>query len=75
MGGAASSKPRPWLRMKPPRNVETLDRILRVAIGAGLLAAVFAYSSDWRWLGLVGTVPLLTGLAGWCPFYAWLARD
>jgi hypothetical protein len=58
-----------------PRNVDPADRAVRIVIGGVLLAAVTMLSSNWRWLGLVGILPLLTGLAGWCPFYAWLARD
>lgn len=58
-----------------PRNVAPLDRFLRIAIGAGLLAVVFAFSGEWRWLGLAGVLPLASGLAGWCPVYAWLTRD
>jgi hypothetical protein len=26
-------------------------------------------TSEWKWLGLIGLVPLLTALAGWCPAY------
>lgn len=61
--------------MARPRNVETWDRLARIAVGAGLLALVFALSSNWRWLGIAGLLPLVSGVAGWCPFYAWLARD
>jgi hypothetical protein len=25
--------------------------------------------SEWKWLGLIGLVPLLTALAGHCPAY------
>ncbi len=56
-------------------NIEPWERMLRVAIGAALLAAIFLITSQWRWLGLIGLAPLLTGVAGWCPLYAWLARD
>jgi hypothetical protein len=58
-----------------PRNVALLDRFLRIAIGAELLAAVFILPGEWRWLGLAGALPLLSGATGWCPIYAWLARD
>jgi hypothetical protein len=58
-----------------PRNIERADRILRTVLGAALLAAVVLVPSGWRWLGLLGLLPLATGLAGWCPLYAWLARD
>jgi hypothetical protein len=57
-----------------PRNIERVDRIVRTVLGAALLAALLL-PSGWRWLGLLGLLPLVTGLAGWCPLYAWLARD
>jgi len=49
------------------RNVGNLDRILRIVIGLGLLALVFVGPKT-LW-GLVGLVPLLTALAGFCPLY------
>jgi hypothetical protein len=56
-------------------NVEPLDRFLRIAVGIALLAVVFFVSGNWRWIGLIGLLPLASGIAGWCPFYAWLMRD
>ena len=50
-----------------PKNESSLDRALRVALGLGLLAIVFVGPQTW-W-GLVGLVPLLTGLVGSCPIY------
>ncbi len=48
-------------------NIGTLDRALRILIGAGIVALVFlGPQTPWGWLGLV---PLLTGLAGFCPAY------
>jgi hypothetical protein len=58
-----------------PRNVEAADRAARIGLGLALLGAMLLVPSPWRWLGLLGFVPLLTGIAGWCPLYAWLARD
>lgn len=50
------------------KNEGTLDRILRVIVGLGLLAMVFVGpQTAWGWIGLV---PLLTGLVGYCPLYA-----
>ena len=49
------------------RNEGTLDRTIRVVLGIGLLALVFV--GPHSWLGLVGVVPLLTGLVGFCPLY------
>jgi hypothetical protein len=49
------------------RNEGTLDRALRIIIGLGLLSlTVFGPKTGW---GLIGLVPLLTGLTGHCPAY------
>jgi hypothetical protein len=49
-------------------NVGGIDRILRIAVGAGLVAlAATGTVGAWGWLGLL---PLATGLVGWCPPYA-----
>ena len=50
-----------------PRNQATIERAVRVALGLGLLALVFVGPKT-MW-GLIGLVPLLTGLAGSCPIY------
>lgn len=48
-------------------NVGTLDRLLRILLGVGLIALVFVGpKTPWGW---VGAVPLLTGLIGFCPAY------
>jgi hypothetical protein len=49
------------------RNEHPAERILRVALGLGLLSLVFVGPQTW-W-GLIGLVPLLTGLVGSCPLY------
>ncbi len=54
-------------------NEHAIDRALRVAIGLVLLALVFVGPKT-LW-GLVGLVPLLTGLAGICPLYSVLGLD
>ena len=49
-------------------NVGGWDRILRIIVGAVLIAlAAFGQIGLW---GYIGVVPLLTGLIGWCPPYA-----
>jgi hypothetical protein len=45
------------------------DRTLRIVIGLALLALLFTDSS-YKWWGLVGFVPLATGLFKFCPGYA-----
>ncbi|ABV94698.1 conserved hypothetical protein [Dinoroseobacter shibae DFL 12 = DSM 16493] len=53
-----------------PKNEGTLDRALRVIAGLVLLSLVFV-GPQTLW-GLIGIVPLLTGLAGYCPAYSML---
>lgn len=43
------------------------DRGLRVALGFGLLSLI-VIGPQTLW-GLVGIIPLVTGLAGYCPLY------
>ena len=52
------------------RNVGGIDRTVRIA--AGLLLIGLAATGTVGWWGWLGVVPLLTGLAGWCPPYALL---
>jgi hypothetical protein len=48
-------------------NVGQIDRILRVVLGIILLSLVFVGPKT-LW-GLVGLIPLLTGLVKFCPLY------
>jgi hypothetical protein len=50
-------------------NVGGIDRTLRIIVGLGVLSLLFILEGNARWWGLVGFVPLLTGLIGWCPGY------
>ncbi|MDD2180343.1 DUF2892 domain-containing protein [Acidovorax sp. D2M1] len=50
-------------------NVGSLDRIVRIVVGLVLLSLPLWLDSSWRWLGLIGIMPLITGLAGRCPGY------
>lgn len=52
-------------------NVGGIDRIVRILVGLALLAGFFLYpDASWRYLTLVGIVPLFTGLFGTCPLYS-----
>lgn len=53
-----------------PRNEHVVDRGLRVVLGLVLLSLVVAGPRS-LW-GLVGLVPLVTGLVGSCPIYTLL---
>lgn len=54
------------------KNEGTVDRAIRVVLGIALLIIGFAAigGTAGTIVGLVGLVPLLTGLAGWCPLYS-----
>ena len=54
-------------------NESNWDRILRVVLGVVLLALGWGgvVTGTWGWvLRIVGFIPLLTGLVGWCGLYA-----
>lgn len=50
------------------KNEGTIDRVLRVIAGLVLLSLVFI-GPQTMW-GLIGIVPLATGLIGFCPLYS-----
>ncbi len=50
-----------------PTNEHTIERVLRVLVGLALLSMVFVGPKA-LW-GLIGLVPLTTGLIGSCPLY------
>lgn len=54
-------------------NEGTIDRVIRIIVGAALLAlTVVGPKTLW---GLVGVVPLITGIAGTCPLYSILGLN
>ena len=49
------------------QNVGTVDRVIRIAAGVGLIGAtVLGYIGPWGWIGVV---PLATGVFRFCPAY------
>lgn len=52
--------------MQLPCNVGKTDRAIRVGAGVGILIAGVLFQS---WWGLVGLVPVATGLLRFCPAY------
>ena len=53
-------------------NVGGIDKTLRIVAGAALLALTFVGPFTevlYPW-GLIGLVPLVTGLMSWCPVYS-----
>lgn len=58
------------------RNVgHPLDVWARVIVGIGLLSLIFLLDGNARWLGLIGIVPILTAIFGWCPTWSLLGID
>jgi hypothetical protein len=52
-------------------NVGSIDRIVRIVIGLGLLwYAIFAAPTGYNWIGWIGVVPIITALIGNCPLYS-----
>lgn len=49
------------------RNEGKIDRIARVALGVAVLSLVFV-GPQTMW-GLLGLIPIVTGLTGMCPIY------
>jgi len=53
-------------------NVGGIDRVLRIVVGAAVLALTFfgPFTETLYPWGIIGIVPLLTGLFRWCPAYS-----
>ncbi|HEV8645033.1 MAG TPA: DUF2892 domain-containing protein [Burkholderiales bacterium] len=56
-------------------NVGNTDRVIRIAAGILILSTVFLLEGNLRWFGLIGIVPLATGLIRWCPAYSILGTN
>ncbi len=50
------------------RNEHDVERVVRIVLGLALFSMVFV-GPQTMW-GLIGLVPLATGLAGTCPLYS-----
>lgn len=50
------------------KNIGSIERVIRIAAGLIILSlTIIGPQSLW---GLLGLVPLATGIIGWCPPYA-----
>jgi len=47
-------------------NVGKTDRIIRLILGVGIIAAGVYFQS---WWGAIGLIPIFTAAIGWCPIY------
>jgi len=48
-------------------NIGSIDRILRIIVGLGLIGWAAIGGPVWAWIGIL---PLATAAIGWCPPYA-----
>lgn len=53
-------------------NVGGMEKTIRIVAGIVLLGMVFFIEGNARWWGLIGLVPLITGVVGYCPVNALL---
>lgn len=53
-------------------NVGWHDRLIRILIGLAIIVAVWIWLTNDRWLVVIGIIPILTAIGGWCPVYEFL---
>jgi len=55
--------------MKKYQNMGQIDRIIRFIVGTGLIVLLFLLESNWRYLGILGFILVITSVVGVCPLY------
>lgn len=48
------------------KNMSQTDRYIRLAVGVVIIVLGLVFSS---WWGLIGLIPLVTGIINYCPLY------
>ncbi len=51
------------------KNVGSTDKIIRFIIALGLFSLFFFLEGDAKYFGLLGIVPLATGMLNYCPLF------
>ena len=51
------------------KNIGSIDKILRIITGLAIMGAGYYFKN---WWGVVGIIPVITALLGWCPAYTLL---
>jgi hypothetical protein len=51
------------------RNLGAAERVARIALGLVVLGFFGAIEAPWKYVTLIGLIPLGTGLVGHCPVY------
>jgi hypothetical protein len=52
------------------QNVGAGDRVARIVLGLAVFCLYFVLNGALRWVAVMGVLPLMTGIAGYCPMYA-----
>ena len=47
-------------------NMGKPDKVIRLILGAGIIAAGVYFQS---WWGAIGVIPIVTAFINWCPLY------
>lgn len=56
-------------------NIGSIDRVVRVVLGLGLLSLLFILEGNARYFGLIGIIPLATAAMRSCPLYSILGMS
>ncbi|KJR45947.1 putative transmembrane protein [Desulfosporosinus sp. I2] len=51
-------------------NEGSLERIIRLILGLIVLSLWFVLQGNAKYLALIGLIPLITAILGWCPLYS-----
>jgi hypothetical protein len=51
------------------KNVGNTDQTVRLIVGSVPLSLMLMVNADWRWLGLIGLIPVMTAILRVCPLY------
>jgi hypothetical protein len=57
------------------RNMSAVERTIRLIAGIMILGLYGALTPPWKYLTLIGLIPLGTALTGFCPLYAAFGRN
>lgn len=50
-------------------NVGKVDQVIRIILAIVLFSLFFVLEGNMKYLGLIGIIPLLTGVIKFCPLY------
>lgn len=51
-------------------NVGSVDKTIRIILALVFFSLFFVLEGNWRFLSLIGLIPLITAFVSWCPLYS-----